>query len=203
MRSDGRRSREKILVAAARLATVEGIDGLSIGRLADHIGMSKSGLFAHFGSKEELQLAAISTAEEIFMADVVAPALAERDGLPRLETLCERYLSHVGRSVFPGGCFFASVAAELDTRPGPVRDRIAEVARAWMVLLTEAAAAAQQQGELDASLEPRQLAFELDALLSFGNSLFLLDGEEALERAHHGITDRLARARVDRTPIRS
>jgi AcrR family transcriptional regulator len=201
MRSDGRRSREKILLAAAQLATVEGIDGLSIGRLADHIGMSKSGLFAHFGSKEELQLAAISTAEEIFIADVVAPAQAEPEGLPRLEALCERFLSHVGRRVFPGGCFFASVAAELDTRPGRVRDRIAEVARGWMALLTEAGSAAQQHGELAASLEPRQLAFELDALLSLGNSLFLLDGEEALERARHGVADRLARARAGRTSM--
>ena len=195
-RSDGRRSREKILLAAAQLATVEGIDGLSIGRLADHIGMSKSGLFAHFGSKQELQLAAIDTAERIFTDDVLAPAMAESDGLPRLEALCDRFLSHVGRRVFPGGCFFASIAAELDTRPGPVRDRVTDIARAWMALLANAAGEGQRLGQLDPELDPEQLAFELDALLALGNSLFLLDGAQALERARRGISDRLDRART-------
>ncbi|MEF2162646.1 helix-turn-helix domain-containing protein, partial [Pseudomonas aeruginosa] len=103
-----------ILHTAARLATVEGLDGLTIGRLAAETGMSKSGLFAHFGSKEELQLATIDTAEEIYEEDVLRPALQE-EGRARLEALCERFLSHVDRKVFPGGCFFASAAAELDT----------------------------------------------------------------------------------------
>jgi AcrR family transcriptional regulator len=196
-RSDGRRSREKILQAAARLATVEGIDGLSIGRLAEHTGMSKSGLFAHFGSKEELQLAAIDTAERIFDEDVVTSARAAPEGLARLEALCDHFLSHVGRRVFPGGCFFASVGAELDTRPGPVRDRVVAVAQNWMGLLVDAVRQAQRQGEVDPGLEPEQLAFELDALLALGNTAFLLNGtEEALERARRGLDDRIARARV-------
>src|SRR4051794_9026236 len=173
-RSDGARSRETILRAAAQLATVDGIEGLSIGRLADHIGMSKSGLFAHFGSKEELQLAAIETAERIYADDVVAPAMAEQDGLPRLEALCDGFLSHVERRVFPGGCFFASVAAELDPRPGPVRDRIAEVARSWLTLLTQTVAEAQRRRELAGELEPEQVAFELNAFLALGNSLYQL-----------------------------
>lgn len=197
-RADGRRSRERILVAAAELATVEGIDGLSLGRLAGHLGMSKSGLFAHFGSKEELQLAAIDTAEAIFGEDVLAPTMAQPDGLPRLEALCEQFLSHVGRRVFPGGCFFASVGAELDTRPGPVRDRVAAVSRTWMTLLAETAAEAQRRGELDPAVEPAQLAFELNSLLLLGNAVFLLDGPEAgLERARRGVADRLRRARAD------
>jgi AcrR family transcriptional regulator len=102
-RSDGERSRRAILVAAARLATVEGIDGLSIGRLAQTIGMSKSGLYSHFGSKEELQLATIDFAEDVFDTDVVDPAKESGDGLARVEALCERFLSHVERGVFPGG----------------------------------------------------------------------------------------------------
>src|SRR4051812_13335396 len=106
-RSDGARSRETILRAAAQLATVDGIEGLSIGRLADHIGMSKSGLFAHFGSKEELQLATVEKAQEVYEADVIKPAIEAAEGLERLEALCERFLSHVEREVFPGGCFFA------------------------------------------------------------------------------------------------
>src|ERR1700742_730454 len=120
-RSDGERTRAAILAEAARLATVEGIGGLSIARLADAVGMSKSGLFAHFGSKEELQLAAIETAGAIFNEVVVEPGLAAPTAYERLTQLAERFLQHVEDDVFPGGCFFASVAAELDTRPGPVR----------------------------------------------------------------------------------
>jgi AcrR family transcriptional regulator len=201
LRSDGQRTRERILVAAAQLATVEGIDGLSIGRLADHLGMSKSGLFAHFGSKEELQLSAIAQAEKVFEEDVLAPALAQPPGLARLRALCDGFLSHVARRVFPGGCFFASVGAELDTRPGPVRDRVVGVAQDWLDLLVAGVVDAQAAGELDPSLEPEQLAFELDALLALGNSLFLLRGDEAIERAQRGLADRLERARSPRPDI--
>src|SRR5262249_48731712 len=116
-RSDGERSRQAILYEAAQLATVDGLTGLSIGRLAEAVGMSKSGLFAHFGSKEELQLATIDTASEIFAAEVVDPALAEPSGIARLRALSDRFLEHVERKVFPGGCFFASVATEMDTHP--------------------------------------------------------------------------------------
>src|SRR3954468_12801071 len=108
-RTDGERSRKAILQEAARLATVEGINGLSIGRLAEAVGMSKSGLFAHFGSKEELQLATIGTANEVFAEQVVRPALRGESGIERLRLLCERFLGHVEDDVFTGGCFFASV----------------------------------------------------------------------------------------------
>src|SRR5512132_272743 len=112
-RSDGERSRSAILRAAGQLATVEGLDGLSIGRLADAVGMSKSGLFAHFGSKEELQLATIEAAGAIFIEDVVQPASVATTGIERLRLLTEGFLQHVENDVFPGGCFFASVAAEM------------------------------------------------------------------------------------------
>ena len=128
-RSDGERSRNAILREAAQLATVEGIGGLSIGRLADAVGMSKSGLFAHFGSKEELQLATIETASALFTEQVVEPALAAPTGLERLRQLAENFLRHVEDGVYPGGCFFASVAAEMDTHPGPVRDLAVQVER--------------------------------------------------------------------------
>ena len=127
IRSDGQRSRDTILRTAASLATVEGLEGLSIGNLAAHIGMSKSGLYAHFGSKEELQLATVDTAEEIFEAEVVAPTEQIADPLERLLALCDSFLDHLERRVFPGGCFFASVAAEFDMHPGPVRDKVAAV----------------------------------------------------------------------------
>ena len=192
-RADGERSRAAILQAAAQLATVEGLDGLSIGRLAKHVGMSKSGLFAHFGSKEELQLATIEVADEVFRTEVVRPALEESGALDRLRALCEGFLAHVERGVFPGGCFFASVAAELDTRPGTVRDRVAAVVREWAGLLELQVAEAQRQGELDPSEEPAQLAFELHALLLLGNAQFLLAGGDPapLDRARRGIERRL------------
>src|SRR6476659_4591182 len=118
-RSDGERSRAAILEEAAKLSTVEGLGGLSLSRLADAVGMSKSGLFAHFRSKEELQLATIDTASALFAEQVVEPALTASTGLERLRQLSENFLQHVERNVFPGGCFFASVAAEMDTHPGP------------------------------------------------------------------------------------
>jgi len=120
-RADGRRSRDAILDNAARLATVEGLEGLSIARLAEHTGMSKSGLYAHFTSKEELQLATIERAQEIFETEVLRPARTKPDGLRRLWALSDEFLSHLERNVFPGGCFFAAVGAEFDTHPGASR----------------------------------------------------------------------------------
>ena len=194
-RSDGERSRRAILDAAARLATVEGIDGLSIGRLAQEIGMSKSGLYAHFGSKEELQLATITAAEELFDAEVVEPAMQAGEGLPRVEALCERFLSHVERGVFPGGCFFVSVAAELDTRPGPVRDRIVVFQSGWSKLISSALRSARRKGELGGQTSIEQLTFELNAMLVQANGLFLLNGDtKAFDLARRAIGDRLERA---------
>lgn len=193
-RADGERSRRAILLAAARLATVEGLDGLSIGRLAAETGMSKSGLFAHFGSKEELQLATIATAQEIFEADVLAPAMRE-EGLARVRVMCERFLSHVDRKVFPGGCFFASAAAELDTRPGRVRDTVMGVQRHWMQLLVDAFATAAERGEIDAAADGEQLAFEVNAMLAEANGLYVITGEGRwLAMARRAIDDRLERA---------
>src|SRR4051812_24852384 len=134
-RSDGERSRNAILREAAQLATVEGIEGLSIARLADAVGMSKSGLFAHFGSKEELQLATIQTASAIFSEQVTDRAERADTGLERLRELTESYLRHVQASVFPGGCFFASIVAEMDTHPGPVRDQAIEFMDGWLELI--------------------------------------------------------------------
>lgn len=193
-RSDGERSRRTILLAAARLATVEGLGGLTIGRLAAETGMSKSGLFAHFGSKEALQLATIGMAEEIFLEDVVGPALAA-EGRARVEALCDSFLSHVDRNVFPGGCFFASAAAELDTRPGPVRDRVVANLRQWTGLFEQAVADAQARGEIAASADRDQLVFEINALLAEANGLYVLnDDPRYIAMARRAIADRLERA---------
>ena len=194
-RSDGQRSRTAILEQAARLATIEGIGGLSIGRLAEAVGMSKSGLFAHFGSKEELQLATVATASELFDEIVIDPALAEPTGIERLRALCENYLRHVERSVYPGGCFFASAAAELDTRMGPVRDLAIEVVGGWIGQQQNAVRDAQAEGAVDPSEDPDQLAFELEAYLMAANQMFVISQDPApIEQARRAIARRLLAA---------
>ena len=190
-RSDGIRSREAILQQAARLVTVDGIEGLSIGRLADSVGMSKSGLFAHFRSKEELQLATIETADEIFRAEVVGVAHEAPPGIARLRALCEAFLGYLDRGVFPGGCFFASVAAEIDTHPGPVRDRAMAAVASWYGELETAVKQAQDEGALDPREVPSQIAFELDAYLLLANAQYVATADRAaLDHARRAI-DRL------------
>ena len=196
-RADGERSYRAIVDAAARLATLEGLEGISISRVANEIGMSKSGLFAHFDSKQDLQLAAIAAAEEIYAAEVVEPAMELPEGLERLELLCERYLSYVKRGVFPGGCFFAATAAEWDSRRGPVRDRVRAVLAGWTELLEANLRAAQRQGLVDRGSDPHQLTFEINALLHEANGHYLLFSDPAaLDRARRAIGDRLERAKA-------
>jgi AcrR family transcriptional regulator len=195
-RADGEQTRAAILDAATQLATVEGLDGLSIGRLADHIGMSKSGLYAHFGSKEELQLAAIDTATEIFADAVIRPAREPESAFDRLEALCENFFRYLEKPVFPGGCFFASATAELDTHPGPVKERLVESLDGWLKLIERRVREAQEAGEIDPAEDPALLAFELDAFMKMGNSLRVLHGDRTgLEQARAAIHTRLARAR--------
>jgi AcrR family transcriptional regulator len=191
-RSDGERSRRAILKGATELATVEGLEGLSIGRLADHIGMSKSGLYAHFGSKEELQLATIDAAQAIFEHEVVRPTLDYPPGVAQLLEFSEAYLSYLERRVFPGGCFFACVAAEVDSRDGPVTDKLRELMAGGVDALAGMVRDAQARGEVDAGADPEQLAFEIDSLLHGANAAFTLyRSEESLERARRGIRARL------------
>ncbi|HEY4897817.1 MAG TPA: TetR/AcrR family transcriptional regulator [Solirubrobacteraceae bacterium] len=194
-RSDGERSRSAILREAAQLATVEGIGGLSIARLADAVGMSKSGLFAHFGSKEELQLATIEAANVLFNEHVVEPASAADTGLGRLRGLAEGFLRHLENDVFAGGCFFASVAAEMDTHPGPVRDMAVEVVEEWLQGLEQAIGDAQSDGEIDRDEDPLQLAFELNAFLLLANAQFVISRQSlSVERARRAVEGRLAAA---------
>jgi AcrR family transcriptional regulator len=185
-RADGIRSREAILDGASRLATVEGLDGLSIGRLSSEIGMSKSGLYAHFGSKEQLQLATIGYAEGIFDRDVIEPGLRAAAGRARVIAWCEAFFDYL--RAFPGGCFFASAAAELAPREGPVRDRIREFVAGFIGLFEGELETARTAGELDANADAAQLAFEIDSMLLGANSAFVLfGGEAAIERARAGI----------------
>jgi AcrR family transcriptional regulator len=194
-RSDGERTYRAILDAAARLATLDGLEGLSIGRVANEIGMSKSGLFSHFASKQDLQLATIATAEAIYAAEVIEPAMQLPEGLERLKDLCERYLSYVGRGVFPGGCFFASTAAEFDSRDGPIRDRVCAVLAGWDELLEDSFLAARRHGDVAHDIDIGQLIFEINAMLHEANGQYLLFRDTtALDRARTAIADRLARA---------
>jgi AcrR family transcriptional regulator len=200
----GAKTRETILQTAADVASVEGLDGLSIGRLAETLGMSKSGLFAHFGSKEDLQLATIEAAGKRYVDEVVVPSLASDSGITRLRALCESFLSYVERGVFPGGCFFAAAMAEFGSKaPGPVRDRIAENQDLWMSSLASAAEDARGKRELRADIDPRQLAFELEGALLSANWYFYLNSDHTyLERARRSVRTQLANA-ATRTGLRS
>src|SRR5246127_342650 len=120
----GVRTRESILRVAVDIASVEGLQGLTIGRLAEELEMSKSGLFAHFGSKEELQLATVEAARQRFVDEMFRPALRAPRGYPRLLAICRSWLDYIKRGVFPGGCFFAAASFEFDGRPGPIRDAV-------------------------------------------------------------------------------
>jgi AcrR family transcriptional regulator len=175
-RLDGQRTRNLILDTAVRLATIEGLDGLSIGKLASATDVSKSGVYAHFDSKEDLQLATVDTARALFIHDVVAPAL-KADGLDRLRALCESFLSYVENRTLPGGCFFAAAAAELGGRPGPLKERVAANQRDWMRVLTDAAEEAIRAGQLLAETDVSVLVFELNALVIAANTAFILHDE--------------------------
>ena len=194
--SNGAQTRSSILRAAADIASVDGLEGLSIGRLAGALGMSKSGLFAHFGSKEGLQLATIDEARRRYLAEVTRPGLAAGDGIVRLDALCEEFLSYLDRAVFPGGCFFGSAMAEFDGKPdSPVRAVIADCQRDWMSTLTAAAEAAVGRRELRAATNPDQLAFDLEAALLSANWYFHLFGDRSyLDRARCAVRTALEAA---------
>jgi AcrR family transcriptional regulator len=172
----GSRTRAEILERAADLGSVEGLEGLSIGRLADVMGMSKSGLFRHFGSKQELQLATVDAAAERFVAEVVAPALEAPAGAPRLREMCERYLGYLETGVFDGGCFWGATTIEFDGRPGPVRERIRDAVELWLATLARMA----REAGVD---DPEQLAFELHCVVQGANQRSQLGDERAYARA--------------------
>jgi AcrR family transcriptional regulator len=200
-KTKGERTRAAILDEAARLATVDGLEGLSIGELARATGMSKSGLYAHFGSKLDLQLATIEAARQTFVAEVLRPALNAPKGIERLLAACESFLSHVERRVFPGGCFFSAAAVDVGTRPGAVHDAILAQRLEWLAILERLASEAAELGELESDPDPAQLAFELQALLVAANTSFILQGDSGVfDRALIAIRERLRTARP--APVR-
>ena len=179
-RSDGNRTRSSILRAAASLATVDGLEGLSIGNLAAAIGMSKSGVYAHFASKQELQLATVAEAGQVFADEVVQPALVAQAGLAQLAAVCEAFFEHLRRRTFPGGCFFAGAALDMGTRPGPVKEAVAAFQTAFVDLLKGFAATAIEQNELPADEDPARLAFELNGIILATDANFVLHDDPAV-----------------------
>jgi AcrR family transcriptional regulator len=193
-RAPGDRARARIARQAAELATVEGLDGLSIGRLAEVTGVPKSSVYALFGSKEELQLATVSAARDSFIREVVSPALATAEpGGDRLLALCEGYLSYVERRIFPGGCFFVAASAEVGPRAGRLHDEVARVQQQWRDLLSREAQAAAENGQLAKGTDPAQLAYELGVILAGTNIVSVLhDDAAAIARGRSAIRSRLS-----------
>jgi AcrR family transcriptional regulator len=191
-RADGERTRAAILRAAASLATVDGLEGLSIGNLAAAIGMSKSGLYAHFASKQELQLATVEAADHIFQEVVVRPALAAPPGLAQLVAVSEGYFDYLERRTFPGGCFFAAAALEMGTRPGPVKERVAAWLSGFAALVSDIVATAVEQQELPAHEDPDRLAFELHGIMLAADTHFVLrDDPTVINLARQIVRQRL------------
>jgi AcrR family transcriptional regulator len=172
-RSEQPSTRDRILEHSVQIAAAEGLESLTIGRLASDLGMSKSGLFGHFGSKEELQLATIDAGSEIFGRTVIRPARDEAAGAARLARLVRNFVDYLEQSTFEGGCFWGSVSAEFDNRPGPVRDMIQEKLTVWLDVLREQAAAAGVE-------DPEQVTFELYSICQGANSSYQLFGDPAV-----------------------
>lgn len=179
-RSDGEQTHDAILEAAMRLASIEGLGSLTIGRLARELGISKSGVFAHFRSKRRLQEETVGAARRVFEREVLEPGLSAPEGLERLEHLCEAYLSYVERGVFPGGCFFAQLLAEYDGPSGALHDEVVEIQRGWLELLEGLIETAQRLGQLEGATDPRQMAFELYAPLELANYLATLHRDPSI-----------------------
>ena len=193
----GERTRQSILERAVDIASLEGLEGLTIGRLAEELGMSKSGLFAHFGSKEDLQLATVAAAGERFVNAAFKPSLKAERGYPRLLAICHSWISYAQRNVFPGGCFFAAASFEFDGRPGPVRDMIAKQMDEWIAAIEKAIMLARDEGHLSAKVDPKQLAFEINSIFFGANFAFQLRGDKsAFDKATKAIEDRLESLRT-------
>jgi AcrR family transcriptional regulator len=180
---------------------VEGLEGLTVGRLAEELGMSKSGLFAHFGSKEDLQLATCDTARQMFIDEISRPAMAAPKGMPRLWNLLDRWLGHLERRLFEGGCFFTAASFEFDGRAGPVRERIAAIMREWLAVVSRAILEAQKARHIDVKVDAGLLAYEIQSLaLGAHWGKQLLDDHQAYSRARAVMLQKLRAAATPQCP---
>jgi AcrR family transcriptional regulator len=190
-RPRGLKTRRAILQRAVNIASVEGLEGLTLGKLATTLRISKSGLFAHFGSKEDLQCAVVEEARDIFVEKVILPAY-KFQGLKRLRALCKNWLGYAEKKVFPGGCFFAAASLEFDDRPGRVRDEIVESMKRWLGTLELAARDAQAAGEIRKNVDARHLVFEIQALAMGANwASRLFHDEDAFHSINRAILERI------------
>jgi len=177
---------------AVSLATLDGLEGLSIGNLAGALDMSKSGIYAHFGSKQDLQLATVDEAERIFQAEVIEPAIDAAPGLVQLMTVCDAFFDHLARRTFPGGCFLAGAVLEMGSRPGPVKEQVAAFQGRFAALIREFIMTALEQHELPVDEDPDALTFELNGIILAANANFVLRGDPtALDMARHVVRRRL------------
>lgn len=172
-------SRASVVEAAVDLASVEGLEGITIGRLAGELGMSKSGLIGRFGDKQAMQRAVLAAAIERFTDAVWRPAQRFHPGLPRLEAIVDAWIVHLRAGVFPGGCFVTTASVEYDSRPGPLHEDVAAAVRNWLGVLEAEARRAHEAGDLSADRDPADVAFELHSLASGGSVAGRLIGDAA------------------------
>jgi AcrR family transcriptional regulator len=186
------RSRAAILERSVQMASQDGLEGLTLGALATELELHKSSVFALFGSKQELQLATLAAARAILIEHVITPALPSEEGLPRLRTIGHAWFDYLAADVFAGGCFLCAASAEMDGRPGPVRDAVAAVMREWIAVLEANVAAATAAGQLRADVDPAAMAFRLNALGMAANwQRQLLKDNAGIEHARAAWQDEL------------
>lgn len=194
--SKGEDTRTAILDRSVALATQVGLEGLTIGRLATELHLSKSGLFAHFRSKEALQIQVLDAAAERFVDEVVKPAVREPRGEPRIRALFDRWLAWTKSNSGPGGCLFVAAAAELDDRPGPVRDRLVALQKGWLEMIAIVFRTGVTEGVFRPDLDPEEFAHDLySVMLGYHHAFRLMRDPRAEKRAHAAFGRLLSSAR--------
>lgn len=187
-------TRNQILNESVDIASAEGLEGLTIGRLAKDLKMSKSGLFAHFGSKEDLQIETVRRARDVFIEEIVTPASKSKRGLRRLESLLENWIKYVESDVFRGGCFFFAVSAEMDDRPGRVRDLIAHLTMSWVTVIEDEIKKAIELRELRPDCDSELLAYQFHGFVQEANWFYRLHGRRRwFQHARDSISEALSR----------
>lgn len=191
-----RQTRAAIIARAVEVASVEGLEGITIGRLATDLELSKAGVLGHFGTKEALQHSALEAAIATFREEVWEPSVDAPPGLARLQAICEHWISYLERGVFPGGCFLTAAACEFDDRTGPVHDAIARALKLWLSTLRREAQTAIEAHELPPRSDPARIAFQLNALAMGANqALQLLGDRQAAVVARAAMLETLGVAR--------
>jgi AcrR family transcriptional regulator len=200
LRSKGEQTRQAVLARALKIAAREGLAALTIGRLAEELRMSKSGLFAHFHSKQALELATLEKAKEVFADAVLRPAQASRVGIERVWNLCDLWLQHIERRVFSGAYFFTGAFFEYADRPGPIAEAITRVAQEWFNTLRKSVQEAQEQGQINPEAKAKKVAWELNDRLVGAHWANLLEGGGRCREARIALLDRLRELATGKIP---